>query len=119
MNDIMYKVSPAQIGLYYGRGAQIVHPIKNEKYLCQAVKTDNGTVMIVDRPDLPYSMSIEDLRDIYGGEIIQIEIMKEVDHNDAHYMHHGNFPKVKNARALKKVCKKYDDYFNNLAKKKK
>lgn len=115
----MYKISPADIGLYYGRGAQVVYPIEYNTYLCKAVKTDDGTVMIVDRPDLPYSMSIEELKEIYGGEIIEIEIMRETNRNDSYYMSCGNFPKIKNNRALKKVCKKYDAYFDNLSKKKK
>jgi hypothetical protein len=115
----MYKVAPAPIGLYYGRGVQVMYDVKDVVRKVSAVRTKEGKILIQDRPDLPYAMTMEEIRDTYGGEIIEIEVMNEVTANDSQYVTNSNFPKVKDRSAIERAYQRYKKYMNSLGSKKK
>lgn len=114
----MYKIAPAPIGLYYARGVQVVYDVKDVVRKVPAVRTKEGKILIQDRPDLPYAMTIEEIKDAYGGEIIEIEVMSEVTANYSQYVTGSNFPEVKNRFAIEKAYQRYKTYMNSLGNKK-
>lgn len=113
---MLHKESLAETSLYATRGVRVVHPVKCITYKCKAVRTSEGFILIPDRPDLSYAMSVEDIQKAYGGEIIEIEMMRSSSKNDTTYIHSDNFPRVKNRKALDCVYEKYKKYMDSLSR---
>lgn len=98
-----YKVAAHTEGLYYARGAKVVFPVEKLLHKTKAVLTESGAVLIRDHVS---SLSIEEILEIYGGKIIDIEVMSSDDRN-SFYITNENFPKIKNRKALDRVYLKY------------
>lgn len=97
-----YKIAPAEIGLYYRKGASVVVPVENATSKCKAVLTESGTVIARNHAT---DLSVEEMLEIYGGKIIDIEILNS-NKSDLVYIHDFNFPKIKNKPALDRVYNK-------------
>lgn len=97
----MYKMAPSLVGLYYGRGATAIYPVKKTLRKVSAVLLPSGlALMSASKSDL----SLKEIKEIYGGDIVEIDLMTE---SSAPYMTDETFPKVKNRAALERAYKKW------------
>lgn len=97
MNNI-FKIAESQVGLYVRRGVRIALPLKLTFFKTKAIQTESGIVLVPQYNGL----SLEEILDIYGGKIIDIEIQNN-DFLKTPYYTDNNFSKVKNKKALNKA----------------
>lgn len=107
----MYKMAPSILGLYPSRGATAVYPVEKTLRKTSAVLLPSGlALMPVSKSDL----SLKEIKEIYGGEIVEIDLMTE---GSAPYMSNETFPKVKDRPALERAYKKWKAMMSSLSKK--
>ncbi len=101
-----YKKATSELGLWYRKGAIALSPFEISFRKINAVLTDNGTILITENSK--DSLSLEEIKNIYGGKIIEIELSTNEKDININYFNENNFPKVKNKIALKTIIAKHN-----------
>ena len=103
MNKKIYTVANSDMSTFYKKGATMISYAELQLRKVKAVLTEDGKILMSRPKD---KFSLEEIKEIYGGEnskIIEVDI---VEINDNSYVNELTFPKIKNKKAYEKLAAK-------------